>query len=169
VLKTNHYVPLDESTSTWAIHDQFYTYDALNRLSSVGEYFISNTQPLTQQSLQSYIYDRWGNRTVNPSSWGTGINTKQFTVDTATNRLGVPNGQSGVMSYDSAGNLATDTYTGVGTRTYDADNRMTTAADNTGQTSRYTYDADGKRTRRQVAGSQEQWQIYGFAGELLAE
>ena len=46
---------------------------------------------------------------------------------------------------------------------------MTTAADNTGQTSRYTYDADGRRVRRTVGSSQEQWQVYGFDGELLAE
>jgi RHS repeat-associated protein len=169
VVKTNHYVPLDDSSSTWAIHDQLYSYDSLNRLASVAEYFISSTQALTQQSMQSYTYDRWGNRTINPSSWGTGINTKQFTVDTATNRLGVPGGQPGTMTYDSAGNLTTDTYTGSGNRTYDAENRMLTAVDFTAQTSRYTYDADGKRTRRQVGGGQEVWQIYGFDGELLAE
>jgi RHS repeat-associated protein len=73
------------------------------------------------------------------------------------------------MSYDNAGNLITDTYTGVGSRTYDAENRMTTAADNTGQVSRYTYDADGHRVRRQVGLSQEEWQIYGIDGELLGE
>ena len=170
VLKTNHYIPFDEQSSTWAIHDQFYSYDSVNRLSSVSEYFISSTQAQSQQSLQTYTYDRWGNRTINAAqTWGTGVNNKQFTVDTATNRLGVPVGQSGAMGYDVAGNLTTDTYTGVGARTYDAENRMTTAADNTGQTSRYTYDADGKRVRRQVAGSQEQWQVNGFDGELLAE
>lgn len=37
------------------------------------------------------------------------------------------------MTYDNAGNLITDTYSGAGARTYDADNRMTTAADNTGE------------------------------------
>lgn len=170
VLKTKHYVPLDEQSNTWAIHDQTYGYDSLNRISSVAEYFNSNTQPLTQQSLQSYAYDRWGNRTINAAqTWGTGINNKQFNVDTATNRLGVPSGQTGVMSYDAAGNLITDTYSGAGARTYDAENRMTTAADYMGQTSRYTYDADGQRTRRQVAGGQEEWQVYGFDGELLAE
>jgi RHS repeat-associated protein len=73
------------------------------------------------------------------------------------------------MRYDPAGNLAHDVYSGAGNRTYDAENRMTSAADNTGQTSRYTYNADGQRTRRQIAGSQEEWQIYGFDGELLAE
>jgi RHS repeat-associated protein len=73
------------------------------------------------------------------------------------------------MTYDTAGNLTTDSYTGVGNRTYDAENRMTTAADNTGQVSRYTYDDDGRRIRRQVASSQEEWQIYGIDNELLAE
>ena len=85
------------------------------------------------------------------------------------NRLGVPGGQSGSMTYDNAGNLTTDSYTGVGNRTYDAENRMLTAVDYTNQTSRYTYNADGKRTRRKIAGSQEEWQIFGFDGELLAE
>ena len=170
VLKTNHYVPLDEQSATWTIHDQFYSYDALNRLSSVAEYFVSNTQPWTQQSLQSFSYDRWGNRKISTGqTWGTGINNKAFDVDTATNRLTVPVGQSGSMAYDAVGNLTTDTYTGAGFRTYDAENRMTMAADNTGQTSRYTYDADGRRVRVQVASSQEKWHVYGFDGELLAE
>lgn len=170
LLKTSHYVPLDETTSTWSIPHQLYTYDAMNRVTSVSEYSLSNTQPLTLTGVQNYSYnDRWGNRTINPASWGTGINTKQFTVDPATNRLGVPGGQSGSMSYDNAGNLITDTYTGAGSRTYDADNRMLTATDNTGQTSRYTYDAEGHRVRRQVASSQEEWRIYGMDGELVAE
>ena len=169
VLKSSHYIPLDEQAATWAIPHQLYTYDSLNRLASVSDYFMSNTQAVAQTSYQSNNYDRWGNRTINPASWGTGINVKQFTVDAGTNRLGVPAGQSGVMSYDPAGNLTTDTYTGVGGRTYDANNRMTTATDVTGQTSRYTYDADGNRVRRQVASSQEEWQIYGMDGELLAE
>jgi RHS repeat-associated protein len=171
VLKSSHYVPLDEAASTWSIPHQLYTYDALNRLSSVAEYALSSTQPLTQTAQQSYSYnDRWGNRTINlATSWGTGVNTKQFTVDPATNRLGVPGDQPGTMSYDNAGNLTTDTYTGAGARTYDADNRMLTATDNTGQTSRYTYDAEGHRVRRQIASSQEEWQIYGLDGELVAE
>jgi RHS repeat-associated protein len=34
--------------------------------------------------------------------------------------------------------------------------------------SAYTYDADGRRTRRKILGS-EAWQVYGIDGELLAE
>lgn len=50
------------------------------------------------------------------TSTGAGINAQQFTIDAATNRLGVPTGQAGAMSYDASGNLTTDTYTGFGTR-----------------------------------------------------
>ena len=144
-------------------------YDSLNRIQSAAEYHGTQASQSPQDYAQVFAYDRWGNRTINPSSWGAGVNLKQFTVDAATNRLGVPVGQSGAMSYDNAGNLIMDTYTGVGSRTYDAENRMTTAADNTGQVSRYTYDADGHRVRRQVGSSQEEWQIYGIDGELLGE
>lgn len=54
-----------------------------------------------------------------------------------------------------------------GDRFYDAENRMTSATGTNGANS-YTYDADGRRTRRQV-GSQRYWQVYGLGGELVAE
>ena len=156
------------------VSEDSYEYDELNRLKSVSEYRMSASEGWVWQPQfkQTYQYDRYGNRTIKTGpaeTWGTGINNKQFVADAATNRLGVPAGQPGVMSYDDAGNLTADTYTGAGSRTYDAENRMTTAADYTGQVSRYTYDGDGKRVRRQVASSQEEWHIYGMDGELLAE
>jgi RHS repeat-associated protein len=97
-----------------------------------------------------------------------GVNNKQFTVNAANNRLGVPSAQSGTMTYDNAGNLTTDTYTGAGARTYDAENRMTTAWGGNNQSQVYTYNGDGQRVRRKV-DNVETWQIYGFDGELLAE
>jgi RHS repeat-associated protein len=148
-----------------ATRSQYYEYDTLSRLKSAREVMSS-----VEQWKQGFTYDRWGNRIINTGvTYGTGINNKAFTVNTANNRLGVPVGQPGVMTYDGAGNLTNDTYTGMGGRTYDAENKMTQAADNTGQISRYTYDSEGKRVRRQVASGQEDWQIYGFDGELLAE
>jgi RHS repeat-associated protein len=148
-----------------ATRTQFYDYDTLSRLTSAREVLSG-----VEQWKQQFTYDRWGNRLINTGvTYGAGINNKAFTVNTANNRLGVPVGQSGTMSYDASGNLTTDTYTGVGGRTYDAENKMTQAADFTGQISRYTYDGEGKRVRRQVASGQEDWQVYGFAGELLAE
>ena len=99
---------------------------------------------------------------------GAGINNKAFTVNTANNRLGVPGGQSGVMTYDAAGNLTNDTYTGLGNRTYDAENKITSAMGNNSQAQLYGYDASGQRIKRTVLGV-ETWQVYGFGGELMAE
>src|ERR1700752_596251 len=116
------------------LFEESFSYDSLNRLTSVAGQKTSvagGWGTWTQQFRQQYTYDRYGNRTIDAAqTWGTGINNKQFTVDTTTNRLGVPIGQTGVLSYDNAGNVTTDTYTGTGVRTYDADNRMITAADN---------------------------------------
>jgi RHS repeat-associated protein len=120
----------------------------------------------TQTFAQSYIYDRFGNRTIDQTNtWGTGIPKPNFGVDTSTNRLTAPAGYT--MSYDAAGNQTNDNYTGQGVRTYDGENRMKQAwANNQWQT--YTYDADGRRIKRNVNGS-ETWQVYGMDGELLAE
>jgi RHS repeat-associated protein len=148
-----------------------YAYDSLNRLKSVAEQTMTAAGGWvwSQQFVQAYDYDRFGNRTINAGlTWGTGINNKQFTVDAATNRLGVPSGQSGAMSYDNAGNLTTDSYAGTGGRTYDAENKMTSAQDMAGVWAFYTYDAEGHRTRRKI-NNQETWEIYGFDGELLAD
>jgi len=169
VLLQQHWVPADDAISTFNYTQDFYAYDSLNRIQSAVEVHGTPSGQSGQDYSQVFAYDRWGNRTINPASSGIGINTRQFTVDTATNRLGVPAGQPGAMSYDNAGNLTNDTYTGVGSRTYDAENKLITATDNTNQTTRYTYDADGNRVRRQIASSQEEWQIYGMDGELLAE
>ncbi|HEX8163947.1 MAG TPA: RHS repeat-associated core domain-containing protein [Pyrinomonadaceae bacterium] len=166
------YVPTDPNASYsdvgagsyYVAHDD-YSYDPLNRLTSVGE-----TNSVGAAVSQSYDYDRFGNRTINAAGTSAGVNSKQFTVDAATNRLT----HAGV-AYDDAGNLTYDTYSdpqSAGARTYDAENRMTmawsgNAASGTYQT-RYTYDAAGKRTRRDLNG-QVTWQVYGFGGELIAE
>ena len=71
------------------------------------------------------------------------------------------------MTFDSAGNMTTDTYTGAGNRTYDAENRMISAG-TAGSPALYTYSAEGQRVRRKVDGV-EIWQAYGMDGELLAE
>lgn len=101
-------------------------------------------------------------------TWGVG-NVKGFVADAATNRLSAPSAP-GLISYDAAGNLTNDNYTGKGTRTYDAENRMISAvSDIYGNSSFYTYDADGNRVRRSTAQGSAFWQVYGIDGELLAE
>jgi len=80
--------------------------------------------------VQKYTLDRWGNRTIDAAGSSGSVNTRQFTVDAATNRLGVPSGQpeSAVMQYDAAGNLTKDTWTDTVTtainRGFDAEGRL---------------------------------------------
>ncbi|HKB66328.1 MAG TPA: RHS repeat-associated core domain-containing protein [Pyrinomonadaceae bacterium] len=162
--------PITSFTTWW----QQYNYDALNRLDWVRE--ISNGVEIWKQD---FAYDRYGNRTIDQTNtWGPAagpaINKKNFTVDTSNNRLGVPAGQSGTMSYDNAGNLTTDTYSGAAvTRAYDAENRMTSETQSNGYVAgSYSYNADGQRVRRTAGGQPlavTTWQVYGIGGELLAE
>lgn len=142
-----------------------YSYDGLNRLQQVSELQWGTQAVYTQV----YTYDRWGNRQINQAASSGNINTKQFSVDTSSNRLGVPSGQSGQLAFDASGNITTDTYSRADTvRTYDAENRLITNTDTNNVLSRYTYDGTDRRARRAV-GSIETWQVYGLGGELLAE
>src|SRR6266481_193351 len=145
---------------------QYYEYDSLNRLQSVRE---------ADSWKQTYVYDRFGNRTSNTSQSATygGVNNLSFDGEPGTNRLLAPGDLAQTdltlrrMQYDAAGNLKKDTYTGTGDRIYDAENRMTQAWGN-GQWQYYTYDGDGRRVARNVNGAVT-WQIYGIGGELVAE
>jgi len=174
VLFANTYTPEDEQEAHWAIHRQSYAYDSLNRLKSVTEYFINYNHTQSQQSVQTYDYDRWGNRTINAAQTsGIGINNTAFEVETARNRLyspgdvALPDNQRRI-AYDNAGNQVKDTYTGYGTATFDGDNHIVAIQDKFGGSSTYTYNANGQRVRRKI-NNQETWQIYGIDGELVAE
>src|SRR5882724_137480 len=145
---------------------------------------IANRRPDPSRIAAQFVYDRYGNRRIDVNNTSANIPRPDFEVETATNRLLAP-GDSNLtgsnlnqrkMRYDDAGNLVNDNWSsygsaspGVATRTYDAENRMTSAQDSTGGTTHYTYDADGRRVRRTISGQPEVWQVYGLGGELLAE
>jgi RHS repeat-associated protein len=184
--RQQHWVPADDQISSHAFVQQTYEYDALNRLAWVAEATGANGTAGPDSLKQAYDYDRWGNRTINSGETWLGqptappsdlVNEKQFDRGDLqhTNRLYAPGdtatqdmGQRR-MRYDVAGNLIYDDYTGKGARTYDAENRMTAAADENGGTASYAYDADGHRVKRLAGGAGEVWQVYGAGGELLAE
>jgi len=172
-----NWIPPENATLDQAdtLIEDSYNYDALNRLTSVAEQktdVAGGWGVWQQQFAQAYSYpDQYGNRIIDSDpahTWGTGINNKVFSIDTNTNRLGVPNGQSGTMTYDSAGNLTNDTYSGYGQSIYDAENRIVSAQDSYGSWSYYTYNANGQRVRRKI-NNVETWNIYGLDGELVAE
>src|SRR5260370_9154585 len=164
VKKQENYIPDNDQVSTYSTFTAGFTYDTLNRLQAVNESKYLNGSPNgTPTYSQSYTIDRWGHRTIGQATGG--VNSLPFNVDPSTNRLTAPSGYT--MSYDRAGNLTNDTYTGQGQRTYDAANRMTQAW-SSGQWQGYTYDGNGQRVRRNAYGT-ETWQVYGLGGELLAE
>jgi RHS repeat-associated protein len=158
LLKQEHRIP-GANGQLVASPTQEFHYDELNRLDWVKE---------GTTWKQRYTYGRYGNRRIDQSpsnTFGVGIPKPDFGLNESKNQLTAPAGYT--MSYDQAGNLTNDTYTGQGQRTFDAENRMKQAwANNQWQT--YSYDADGRRVKRNVNGV-ETWQVYGLDGELLAE
>jgi len=170
VVRQAHYAPLAGGGSVVPqLHD--YNYDWLNRITSVGEQQQNQGGQWTSVFTQAFSYDRWGNRTINVGATTPsipGVTRKTLVVDTATNRMTSSDGCG--MTYDAAGN---QTYDCVGTHSYDSENRMTKAVQG-GSNNYYFYDANGKRVRRilngsQTWGGQETWFVYGFDGELVAE
>jgi RHS repeat-associated protein len=163
--RQEHYAPADEGYSNYWYTQDSYNYDSLNRLGSTSELHGGPWGQSAQDYQQVYTYDRWGNRTINQSQTTPSIPHPNYTADSSTNRLIAPAGYN--YGYDNAGNQTNDNYTGAGTRNYDAENRLTSAG-TTGSPAAYTYDADGRRIKRNVNGV-ETWQAYGLDGELLAE
>lgn len=163
--KQEVYIPNDDQISGYTLRWQQFNYDSLNRLKWVREVIGG-----TEQWKQAFTYDRFGNRTIDTAlTYGTGINNKLFSVQTTTNRLVVPSGQTGAMTYDAVGSLTNDTYTGAGARVYNAENKITSAAGGQfGQAQLYKYDGGGHRIKRTIDGV-ETWAVYGFSDEMLAE
>lgn len=103
ITRADHWVP--QASGAWGstIYD-YYGYDGLNRVSSTSEYaHDTSNSTVTFRYTQVFTYDQWGNRTINQGATTTSpdINKREFTVNTATNRLGVPSGQSGTLDYDN--------------------------------------------------------------------
>jgi YD repeat-containing protein len=69
LLRQVHSVPLAGGGQVSHAHD--YTYDPLNRLTSVFEQYQSQNDPLRQVFNQTFSYDQWGNRKIEPA--GTGM------------------------------------------------------------------------------------------------
>jgi RHS repeat-associated protein len=178
--KQTVYVPNDPQNNSRTSWSQQYDYDSLNRLTQVTE----DTGQTSLNWHQGYRYDRFGNRRIDIGNTSPNIPQLDFDVEVTTNRL-LALGDSALtgsnlnqrrMRYDNAGNLTNDSWSsygsaspGVATRTYDAENRMTSAQDSAGGITNYTYDAEGRRVRRSISGQPEVWQVYRIGGELIAE
>ena len=139
MLRSQYYRPDNDQISTFSATQQDYTYDELNRLKQVTEWYQTG-QGYSQQFVQAYSYDRWGNRTINTGLTSSVVNNLSFEVEAAKivcwrreiHRYRLPTARfvttALAISVTIAG-VAMVTYTaGVITRTYDAENHMTSAA-----------------------------------------
>ena len=134
----------DSANGKWA-----YTYDDLNRLN--GSSCSASCPDAGSTQGFSYSYDRFGNRWTQTVTAGTG---GTFSLSFTGN-----NNHIDGYSYDAAGNLLSD---GQHTYYYDAEHHLVQVdgsagwcQSNTGTeaTACYTYDGQGRRTRRAVPGS----------------
>jgi RHS repeat-associated protein len=131
-----------------------YTYDALYRLKTA---LTTGSTNFPQWGL-SETYDRYGNRTAQTVTAGTGP-WNSVTIDANTNRI------TGTgYGYDASGNMTAD---GLNALTYDAENRAVTVAGNA-----YAYDGNGLRVRKCApnCSSPTSSTVYIFSGsKVIAE
>jgi RHS repeat-associated protein len=137
---------------------QTYKYDSLSRISEAKE-----TVNSTQKWIQTFGYDRYGNRTSLNQYIGA-VNTVQApSFDAATNRFQ----SSENYTYDAAGNVVGDP-TG-GQFIFNGDNKQVQVKDVSNNTvGLYYYDGNGKRIKK-VTASENTIFVYDATGRLLGE
>src|SRR5882724_2192761 len=128
-----------------------YSYDVWGRLKTAA----------TGQWGLSFTYDRFGNRTQQVVTAGSGVPANSLTISLSTNRV------SGA-SYDSAGNMTND---GSNTLAYDGENHVVSAT-NGSSSGAYTLDGNGLRVEKCVPNctNPTTTTVYLFSGsKVLAE
>jgi RHS repeat-associated protein len=110
---------------------QYFGYDNANRLTSFTEGGV----------VQTYNYDTWGNRWVDPSTIPLHLATPtaQSNYSSTTNRLTT-------ATYDNTGNIINHSVLGV--FTWDAESRLATAAPPSGPATTFTYDGHSRRVKK---------------------
>ena len=140
---------------------QTYTYDALNRIETATEAGGASWK-------QKFIYDDFGNRTIDPdqertSPWLVGPNPA---INPANNRISAAS-----YGYDLAGNLTATPGVNVSYNyEYDAENRQTQYKYGSTTEATYAYDGDGRRVRKYVTASGATTIfVYNVLGQMMAE
>ena len=148
------------STAQW---NQGFTYDELGRLSNVAEH--QGSTMTTQTYAQAYGYDRYGNRNQSANTT-LGLPAVASTdYSSSTNRFG-----SSLATYDSAGNITTDSKFRGMSYSYDANGRMVSASQ-TGLSESSTYDAAGQRVQTSVTTGSTTYRtmVYDIFGQDVAD
>jgi RHS repeat-associated protein len=133
--------------------NETFTYDALYRLSTA----VSKGSTAYPQWGLSFTYDRYGNRTAQTVTLGTGPQNSVVVSSTTNHITGTG------YSYDANGNMTGD---GSNTMTFDAESHQITTSGPLGSGT-YTYDGNGLRVKK-VSGSTTT--VYLFSGsKVVAE
>lgn len=139
---------------------QTYKYDSLYRLKEAKE-----TSNSATNWIQSYNYDRYGNRTGFNENIGGIANTQTPAIDPLTNRFTSTN-----FTYDKNGNITKDIsrFSQARTFVFNAENKQTEIKDANGTPiGKYYYDGEGKRVKK-VTDTETTVFVYS-AGKLVAE
>lgn len=145
---------------------QNYTYDNLNRLDSAKE--IKNEA--NEIWRQGFIYDRFGNRSVDqdPGRTSTALLGNPVNINQSNNRI-----SSSGFIYDTSGNLVQMPDSGNTINfEYDGENKQSVYKINQTQQAVYFYDGDGRRVKKVVgtgAGAQITIYVYNIVGQLITE
>ena len=139
---------------------QTYDYDALNRIMTALENNGTSWK-------QAFIYDRYGNRSVDVANTSSDLVGLNPSISTSNNQI-TPR-QDEHYHYDAAGNLDTDA---VNTPyLYDAENRLVTFNNGPNPLTNgatYIYDGTGQRIKK-VTGSETTIFVYDVTSRLVAE
>ncbi|MFZ0798638.1 MAG: RHS repeat-associated core domain-containing protein [Terriglobales bacterium] len=136
-----------------------YTYDALGRL------LTAQTTGSTQYPAWglSFTYDRYGNRTAQTVTAGSGYNTS-FTINPVNNQITSP-----ALTYDAAGNVIAEPAPLSVTSTYNGEECNTGYTGN-GSTATYTCDGNNLRVEKVVTGTDAVTTVYlRSGGQAIAE
>ena len=152
---------------------QRYTYDALNRLQKVEEYF--RNEPGNIHWSRNYTYDQYGNRAATGQDVfvDTPQDTNQFTA--STNRL-----KSTWATYDNAGNVLVFKPDGFEwSASYDAENKQVAYCSgietsvchlqSAAAKTTYHYDGQGNRVKKVVKDAGSTVYVYDAFGKLASE
>jgi RHS repeat-associated protein len=139
--------------SKYTEHGEYsYAYDDLNRLI---------TAEIPDYGSERYTYDAVGNRT------SSGVSGNVWSYNGGNQLISI--GDSSTFSYNTAGNLATKTVSGVSyTYAYNEENRLTEIRQGTNIVGQYYYDPQGRRLWKNLADGQRVYYLYSDQG-LIAE
>ncbi len=143
---------------------QTYTYDSLNRIKDAKEMIGTN-----QQWKQTFIYDRYGNRTFDTTNNNTTTLLIGCPVNVCNPSANATNNKLAGTNYDAVGNTKIDANGQV--FTYDAENKQTKVVNAQGVTlGQYFYDGDGKRIKKIAPLTNETTIfVYDAGGKMVAE